>query len=93
MEDGLLSAEQFSTTTLRRVLEPSWKLLAAALLIALAFVLAAAGRPQGYARGGDRELLQRRIACFERDIPIRSRRFASAAQPPRTQTELVLGVI
>ena len=47
MEDGLLSAEQFSTTTLRRVLEPSWKLLAAALLIALAFVLAAAGRPQG----------------------------------------------
>jgi hypothetical protein len=46
MEDGLLSAEQFSTATLRRVLEPSWKLLAAALLLALAFVLAAAGRPQ-----------------------------------------------
>jgi hypothetical protein len=67
MEDGLLSAEQFSTTTLRRVLDPSWKLLAPALLIALAFVLAAAGRR--YAHGGGRKLLQRRIACSERDIP------------------------
>ena len=47
MEDGLLSAEQFSTATLRRVLDPSLKPLAAALLIALAFLLAAAGRPQG----------------------------------------------
>lgn len=46
MEDGLLSAEQFSAATLRRVLDPGWKLLAPALLIALAFVLAAAGRPQ-----------------------------------------------
>src|SRR5262249_9768723 len=33
------------------------------------------------------------LACSERDIPTRSRRFASAAQPPRTQTEQVLAVI
>ena len=67
------------------------KLLAPALLIALAFVLAAAGRPQGTRTDGVVDYFN--VGSHAPSETFRSRRFASFAQRLRTQTEQVLAVI
>jgi hypothetical protein len=93
MADGLLSAEQFSTTTLRRVLEPCWKLLAAELLIALAFVLALPVARMVRPRKGVVDYFNVGSRAPSETFQPSPGDFGSAAQPPRTQTEQVLAVI